>query len=643
MNIFRYLVSWSKQYPWIAEILASLALLAYCIQSWVYAHSRDSILDEGLYLLKGYLFLTGKYEPYQEYGVETNHMPLSFLIPGFFQFAFGPGLRTGRYYAIMISLLFFFGSWLLSRRLGGRWWSVFVTTTLAITPMMIKEFSIAVSQGLVACLLVWSLYFSFGENRRSWQLFLGAFLAGVLLMTRINMFAVLPFLVLYIFWNYGFKVGIFSTIIGLIPVLWGHITYYPGIMILWAKWLPSGLTPFLSSWRFMGMNQIPDPGITTFIRMKGFFQGLSLHLFPWVGVAVSCLLLPQVGKRKSKGDAYFLLSLFVFMFFLHTWATLGGTHCIFCFSWYQYFFEILAILILVVIINTWRFKLSRFQEGIFWGMVICLIIALALSCAYGLNTSFPAALAQLSNNLIDLPVPRFENGWFQPGQIQMWGLIANKLGMSSRHTYHQAYQIVNNWILAFLVFSFAGISFGLFLWIAGRLRKGEALERFFGIKADRTSLVILLLLLFAWMLTPFGFWGSTSDDYDCSYDIIKTYERAGKQLSGEIQPGEKVFWWGGDTQSVLLYLQDVDFYPALFNSDFSKREGNAAVLETHGLWNDELFQKWAQDSDIFLVESRFFTGWLKDYLTTTKFNELGPTDEIGCRGGTSLHVYIREP
>ena len=85
-----------------ANILALSGGIAYSIQSWIYTHTLPSVLDEGNYLYKGYLFVSGEYQPYQDYGVWTNHMPLSFLIPGWVQVWFGPGLRTGRYFAVFL-------------------------------------------------------------------------------------------------------------------------------------------------------------------------------------------------------------------------------------------------------------------------------------------------------------------------------------------------------------------------------------------------------------------------------------------------------------------------------------------------------------------------------------------------------------
>lgn len=642
MNLY-FLFNRIKQKTWLAEVLAALAGLAYFYQSWIYSHTRDSVLDEGLYLLKGYLFLTGKYQPFQPYGVQTNHMPLSFLIPGFFQYVFGPGLRTGRYYAVFISLLFFLGTWIVVRRLGGRWWAGLVACTLAMNPLMIKVYSQAVSEGLVACLLVWVLVFTLGDDRRPWQILTGSFLSGILLMTRLNMSPVLPFLMIYITWQYGFRLGFLTLVAGLIPVLWGHIQYFPEIMTLWAKWFPEEIAPFLSQWRFEGMNQLSDITITPGVRLKGFYQGFSLHVLPWLGILVSWCLWPKEWRKSEQRAAIFLSTLYAFLFILHAWATLAGTHCIFCFSWYQYFFEILVILLIVITWKHWTLSLSPMRKIIAWGIVLLPIITVVLGILFGVNKAIPTGLDNWVTTLQNLNVPRWSEGQFQQGQIKLWAMIANKFGSLSKYSYDQAYQLVENWLRALIVLILAVVFLIVIWWIAGRLKKREVVKSVIGVRADRTALTLGLILVVVWLATPLGFLGKNSDSYDCGVDIITTYETAGKQLADQIPPGSKIFWLGGDTQAALLYLRDVDFFPALFNSDFGKRQGDPEVLERYGLWNEALVQKWTQEADIILVETRSFNKSLDDYLTSGEFNELTPTSEMGCRVGTSIHIYERLP
>ena len=77
------IVSKSAALPWLPELLAGLAGIVYLVQSVSLAFTQWSVIDEGNYIYKGWLFATGQYVPFQDYGPWTNHMPLSFLIFGY--------------------------------------------------------------------------------------------------------------------------------------------------------------------------------------------------------------------------------------------------------------------------------------------------------------------------------------------------------------------------------------------------------------------------------------------------------------------------------------------------------------------------------------------------------------------------------
>ncbi|MGD2026988.1 MAG: hypothetical protein PVI99_04155, partial [Anaerolineales bacterium] len=112
-----------QKYRWLAYGLAVLGALFYAWRTWTLAHTlTTTILDESMYLYKGYLFAAGRYTPYQDYGPLTNHMPLSFLIPGYIQLWFGPGMGTGRLFAFAVSMIMLAGIWVAFHKLGGRWW-----------------------------------------------------------------------------------------------------------------------------------------------------------------------------------------------------------------------------------------------------------------------------------------------------------------------------------------------------------------------------------------------------------------------------------------------------------------------------------------------------------------------------------------
>jgi len=164
--------------PGAADGLALVGGLVTFIQMIWYAFDQKSMVDEGLYLYKGLLFASSIFRPYQDDGPWTHKAPFAYLIPGYIQDWFGPGLRTGRYFAIFLGLLALVGFWLVARRLGKHWWAAAAVWAIAVNPAIIKYYSIASAESLVFCLLSWSLFLVLGEDRPTWQVGLGAFLAG---------------------------------------------------------------------------------------------------------------------------------------------------------------------------------------------------------------------------------------------------------------------------------------------------------------------------------------------------------------------------------------------------------------------------------------------------------------------------------
>jgi len=240
-----------KRIPYLIEIITVIGLALYIAQSWYFVHSLDSIGDEGSYLYKGYMFARGDYFPFQEYTFWTNKAPLAFLIPGYIQLWFGPGLRVARYFAMLLSILMLIGVWLTARRLGGKNWAAVAVWVFALSFAQISVYSEAVSQGLVACMMAWMFFLTLGSDRPLWQLILGSALSILIVMTRQNMAVVPALLVAYIFWEYGKKAGGWALATCAILFIGFHLLYWPGILQIWAPWLPQSLTPFLDNFRII--------------------------------------------------------------------------------------------------------------------------------------------------------------------------------------------------------------------------------------------------------------------------------------------------------------------------------------------------------------------------------------------------------
>ena len=145
-----------------AVVVAVVVL--FLLQAFLFAHRLPSRVDEGSFLVKGYYFITGRYQPFADYGPWTNNMPLAYWIPGIPQALFGPSLLVGRYFAIFAALLTLTGIWVVVRRLAGKWWAIFAAAALALSPAWIATNVQAVSQVLVACQVAWLLVFLLGDE-----------------------------------------------------------------------------------------------------------------------------------------------------------------------------------------------------------------------------------------------------------------------------------------------------------------------------------------------------------------------------------------------------------------------------------------------------------------------------------------------
>src|SRR5690348_17659374 len=96
---------WLMAHSVLADGFSLAGLLFYLLELWRFTHIQYSVLDEGLYLYKGLLFVTGKYAPFQAYGPWTTQMPLAFFIPGWVETILGPGLRTGRIFSLVLGMM----------------------------------------------------------------------------------------------------------------------------------------------------------------------------------------------------------------------------------------------------------------------------------------------------------------------------------------------------------------------------------------------------------------------------------------------------------------------------------------------------------------------------------------------------------
>jgi hypothetical protein len=609
--------------------LVSLALgSAYLFQSWYYAHHQISVLDEGAYLVKGFLYATGRYSPFQDYGPLTNHMPLAFLIPGWVQMLFGPGLRTGRYFAVFLGLVMLIGLWLLIHRLRGAWWAAAAIGIVAVNPALVKMYSVGVSQVLVSCMLVWTLYFSLGAKRNEAHLITASILAAAIWFTRINMAPVLLLLLAYIYWEYGIRVFTKCAIAGFGFLLLGHILYWPGVLKIWAYWLPEQLTPFLNTWRLP-----PDslarwsPTIDFTGRLNSFLQAIRFNLVPVTGLVAGTIMWNKsYGKnRKTEKSAMILLGvLFSFLFLLHAGASLVGNYCVYCFQVYLGFFDVLSIVFVILAFSYWVTTSSKLMNA----------ATVLLTLAAGASVGFAAADA----------LPPAE--WLRPrfvrellgikifGSPEISAFVQNKFGLDFQRAVDLTRHVLLIWIpiLIGLLLSFLVL---LLAWRSSN-RDEKKGKRRFGFAAWSWTLLIGVAVL----LSPTSILGAGYTSYDCSGDVIASYEGAGRVLAENVQPGGLVYWSGGDSAVPLLYIPYVEIFPAQLNDGYTFRiGGDSELIHRLSYWDEPLRTQWLEEADYLLIEGRFYDDF---WVNTGNWVHVAQTPPVGnCRDGAEIHILAR--
>jgi hypothetical protein len=594
----------AKRFSGLIEIITVLGLAFYMAQSWYFANSLDSIGDEGAYLYKGYMFARGDYYPFQEYTFWTNKAPLAFLIPGYIQLWFGPGLAVARYFAIFVSILMLIGVWITARRLGGKGWAAIAVWVFALSLAQISVYSEAVSQGLVACLMAWMFVLTLGSDRPLWQLLLGSALSILIVMTRQNMAVVPAFLVLYIFWQYGSRAGSWSLATCAVLFIAFHLYYWPGILQIWAPWLPSSLTPFLDRFRvstqFTQTDFVFDA--STLSRLQSFATGVHDQFFVFCGSLSAVILWPKRDAWKNSSQlkmAVFFGVTFFVLFLMHTLASLPTDYCVHCFSAYQAFYTPAGFFfILVVFSNGLNTSKPR--------LVILILSLLFFAASLGLYY-----YQRWGNWLLDtIRVPRL-NRILRAGEFS-----TTSLKEVLTYTFSLPTDIQRR-----IAPTAAGLALGLLLillvWVIYH----------FLLPKNRTGLLplanlILAVCLFTGSVLPVAL-NDVSGEENCSTHFLSYYEDAARTLSRIVPPGSQIYWKGsGRHLAFMLYMGDVKIFPPQIHAGGGYVVGDSQQLLRLGVFNEELDKQWRQSADILIVWDTYFTKEFRDFVNRSAYEQI---------------------
>lgn len=621
MNSYLQRIKENLSNPTFPLWLAGLGGLFYLIQGLVYAHTTVTGLDEGAYLLKGILFMRGIYEPFEPYGPLTNKAPFAFLIPGFAEYIFGAGLRTGRYFFLFIGLLTLLGTWIAVRRWAGHWFATGAVWVFALSPMIIKLHTRTVSQVLIACMLIWVCVLILKKESSLWQIILGTWLAALAVMTRQNMAFILLFTIIYIFWQHGKQKGLWSFITGSTFFLAVHLYYWPQILQIWAPWFPDSLTPFLDPFRLPKDAQaVWDPAIDFPNRVNAFYQGIRYHFIPIVGSVFALFLFREPNQWKSQEAfrAFIFLTISYFsLSILHGWASLASEYesysCVFCFSNYLGFFDPLGILLFVIGFTSIE-KIAPAK----WMPILILPFILLTSTGIGFSN-----FENISASILDLKlVPRIRAEQSLLVFISLEDTLKYGLNLNTVNT--------KRTVGASIGFILGLITIAIALFYAKRKQN------------NFTMTLMNSFLIIGFVLSPLLHLGESKRD--CQIDIILANEQVGDYLASIIPADSLVYWDGGLSFVPMIYVPHAKIFPPQINDGYAyRRGGDSDILNRFGYWNSVSLVQWRDSADVFIVEEKRFEYW-DAYLTPENFNEFEPAPiSPSCENGSGLRIFQRTP
>lgn len=606
--------------PWLPAFLTIAGFIAYVLQAIDIARTKTSFLDEGLYVYKGWLFATGQYVPFQDYGLWTNHAILSFLIPGYIQKWFGPGLDTARYSMIFLGVLTLLGLWVFARRWGGSWWAAAAVWVIALNPAEIKVYTLALSEGLIAVMLAWILVLTVGVDRPLWQILLGSALTGLMILTRENMLFVLPLLFLYIVWQYGWKTGFLGLASGLVVIAIGTLWYWPDVLKLWAKVLPSTpVTPNLSEFQppteAYG-ESAPVMEVANYYRVFLYFWlTFRLHFVTLVSAVAVWLLWPFQRRgylTERMRAAIFLSVLLLVLLGAHMQASLFGEYCVSCILLYVGYFDFIGFLILVVAHRFLVRNLSPLRRMIIIAFGAMAIISIGFTTHEDLSSAFARTV-----------IERLD-------RVYIWNAMLNLTGLPHLLLFRVTFVLLASFLVVLL------FALGL-LWIRRFYPDRQAWLRRVGIVGLNALLILGLIL------SPTKVLGKGNDFFDCDgSNVLASYERVGEYLRSLIPPGSQVYW-DGRIDAIFLYLPDVKIYPPQLNHSHSYFVGgDTDTLLRAGLWNDELAKKWLAETDYVLIEAGLQQDWVMEIMESDKYEKLKASPKAErCRWQSSILVFKR--
>jgi len=611
----------------LSAILSILFMLVYIGQAIHYVPSIEPVMDEGTYLLKGKWYWQNTYQPFEESGPLTNKPPFAFYVLGISQVLFTPGLASGRYFAVFLSILLLVGQWLTVKRLAGNWWAAFSIALYAISPAWIIYYSRAMTQVVTSLLIIWSLYFVLGDKRKQWQLIVGAILAALVVMVRQNLLPLFLFTLIYIIWENGFRKSIAPTLAGFFTFIGLNTLYWPEIYFaIWQPYFPEFLDLMIIN-VFHLNSYTGDMGASFLQRdysliyeVQVLFDCVRYFFLPIFTTLSSFMILSpkDMYLEKKNRKITFLACSFLFLFIMHFGYAMYDNVILYSFPAYQAFYLPIGITLIPLIFNE---MINWQNKNKFW--VVSLLVIL-LSTGIGFSLYREIAPFFMNLNLPSLSQQRFLNGPYE-----LWDVLLNQFNISIK-TQEFFIPTIVGFLTGILILLIAGIIHNIIKHKKKTLSYGNVL--------------CVICFSLGVILSPTFILSANSSiaTYPDS-NVPGWYENIGEQLEKIIPTGSLVYW-EGYTPISFLYLPNVKVFPQQLNMYFWYQiGGDTDLLETRGYWNEELAEKWINEADILVFnEDTYASRFLKlDPSIQDNFSQLPFNQCIDPCDGMSKSIILK--
>ena len=652
----RLINSWQR-YPKIIALAVGLPGLAFfLVQAWSLAARLPAAgSGEGIYLYKGYLFASGRYQPFEDFGPITDQLPVSYLIPGYVQAQFGPGMETARMYAMVVGALALLGVFLTVYRNASAWWAAAAVWAAALNPAYVQAFSQAIPQTLVSMLFAWMLFFGLGRERRNWELGLAAFLAGLAGMAWVNVLPALLLFVAYVFWQYGQRSGWTALIAGVLPVIGLHALYWPEILKFWAEWIPEGvfaeILDYRSPWRkaflpedfswFPVSRWINDREHLAWVGVSSIGQALRVNFVVFLGVILSVVFWPWRRHDYQRDRAWgfsrrdqfiYLLVSFVVLFGIHLWAA-NGQQCQFtCLPEYVMFFFVFGLVLVPISAVSWRLE----KPILLLLLVLILTAALLLAFEYNYASDYLEFRFELVRGTLDAYPWQFDGGWLERSDRMLWEMLQDWFGFdhSALRRFILSSETAVHLVRWIKVLGLVGIVAPLAYWLWRKLDLPEV---------NFASFALLLILAFGILTGRSGLFGGQLTAEPCQESVIDSYQQVGAALNDLIPPDSQIYW-GVESGMLLLYLPEAEVFPPQLDGAaayIDDPDADTELLRRFGWWNSELKEEWLQQADYILVENRWFDKEWQARLDAGQLDQVYLSEPAAsCRGDASRIVVL---